>query len=82
MTTYSFVQYDVLNDLVYFKGTPTPGLVDTINENKSDITSIGAIVQNDTTGQLNLLPSDASQDIKDFLTTVPEISLSFLNLLH
>jgi hypothetical protein len=76
MTTYSFVQYDVLNDLIYFKGTPTPGLVDTINQNKNDISSIGDIVQSDTTGQLNLLPSDAAQDIKDFLTTVPEISVS------
>ena len=76
MTTYSFIQYDVLNDLIYFKGTPNPGLVDTLNENKSDINSIKAIIQNDTTGQLNLLPSDASQEIKDFLTTVPEISLT------
>ena len=76
MTTYSFVQYDVLNDLIYFKGTPTPGLVDIVNQNKNDISSIGDIVQSDTTGQLNLLPSDAAQDIKDFLTTVPEISLT------
>lgn len=76
MTTYSFVQYDVLNDLIYFKGTPTPGLVDTINENKNDINSIKAIIQNDTTGQLNLLPANAAQEIKDFLTTVPEISLT------
>ena len=76
MTTYSFVQYDVLNDLMYFKGTPTPGLIDTINENKNDINSIKAIIQNDTTGQLNLLPANAAQEIKDFLTTVPEISLT------
>ena len=76
MTTYSFVQYDVLKDLVYFKGTPTPGLVDTINENKNDISSIRDIIQNDTTGQLDLLPPDAAQDIKNFLITVPEINLA------
>jgi hypothetical protein len=76
MTTYSFVQYDVLNDLIYFKGTPTPGLVDTINQNKNDINSIKAIIQNDTTGQLTLLPSSASQNIKNFLATVSEISLA------
>jgi hypothetical protein len=67
MTTYSFIQYDVLNDLIYFKGVPTPGLVDLINENKNDISSIRDIIQNDTTGQLTLLPSDAAQDIKNFL---------------
>jgi hypothetical protein len=76
MTTYSFIQYDVLNDLIYFKGTPTPGLSDLVSENSTDLSSIKAIIQNDTTGQLNLLPSDASQEIKDFLTTVPEISLT------
>ena len=76
MTTYSFVQYDVLKDLVYFKGTPTPGLVDTINENKNDISSIKDIIQNDTTGQLTLLPSAASIAIINFLEATPEINLS------
>ena len=76
MTTYSFIQYDVLNDLVYFKGTPTPGLVDILNENKDDLSSIKAIIQNDTTGQLNLLSSDAAQEIKDFLIATPEIDLA------
>jgi hypothetical protein len=76
MTTYSFVQYDVLKDLVYFKGTPTPGLVDTINENKNDISSIRDIIQNNTTGQLNLLPPSASITIISFLEDTPEINLS------
>ena len=76
MTTYSFVQYDVLKDLVYFKGTPTPGLVDTINENKNDISSIRDIVQNDTIGQLDLLSSAASIAIINFLEDTPEINLS------
>ena len=79
MTTYSFVQYDVLKDLVYFKGTPTPGLVDTINENKNDISSIKDIIQNDTTGQLTLLPSAASIAIINFLEATPEINLSNSN---
>ena len=76
MTTYSLIQYDVLNDLIYFKGVPTPGLVDLINENKNDISSIRDIIQNDTIGQLNLLPSGSAQSIKDFLITVPEINLA------
>jgi len=76
MTTYSLIQYDVLNDLIYFKGAPTPGLVDLINENKNDISSIEDIIQNDTTGQLTLLPSDSAQSIKDFLITVSEINLA------
>jgi hypothetical protein len=74
MTTYSFVQYDVLNDLVYFKGTPTPGLVDTINENQYDTTSIRGIINNNNL--LEPLPTDAAQDIIDFLETVSEISLA------
>jgi len=76
MTTYSFVQYDVLKDLVYFKGTPTPGLTDTITENSNDISSIRDIIQNDTTGQLTLLSSAASIAIINFLETTPEINLS------
>jgi hypothetical protein len=76
MTTYSFVQYNVLEDLVYFKGTPTPGLVDLINENKDNIPSIKAIIQNSTIGQLALLSPSASIAIISFLEDTPEINLS------
>jgi hypothetical protein len=30
MTTYSFIKYDVLKDLMYFKSTPTPDFKQTI----------------------------------------------------
>jgi len=76
MTTYSFVQYNVLEDLVYFQGTPTPGLVDLINDNKDNIPSIEAIIQNSTTGQLTLLSPTASIAIINFLEATPEINLS------
>jgi hypothetical protein len=76
MTTNSFVQYDVLKNLVYFKGTPDPGLTNTITENSNNISSIKGIIQNSTTGQLNLLPTSASLNIKNFVATVPEISLA------
>ena len=76
MTTYSFVQYDVLKNLVYFKGTPVPELTNTITENSNNISSIKGIIQNSTTGQLNLLPTSASLNIKNFVATVPEISLA------
>jgi hypothetical protein len=76
MTTYSFVQYNVLEDLVYFQGTPTPGLVDLVNENKDNIPSIRAIIQNSTIGQLALLPPSASISIINFLENTPEINLS------
>jgi hypothetical protein len=76
MTTYSFVQYNVLEDLVYFQGTPTPGLVDLINDNKDNIPSIEAIIQHSTTGQLTLLNPSASIAIISFLEDTPEINLS------
>jgi hypothetical protein len=76
MTTYSFVQYNVLEDLVYFQGTPTPGLVDLINDNKDNIPSIEAIIQHSTIGQLTLLTPSESIAIIGFLEDTPEINLS------
>lgn len=76
MTTYSFVQYNVLEDLVYFQGTPTPGLVDLINNNKDNIPSIEAIIQHSTIGQLTLLTPSESIAIIGFLEDTPEINLS------
>ena len=76
MTTYSFIQYDVLNNVMSFKGTPTPGLKTLIKDNNSDISSIRDILQNDQYADDILVPTTASAAIINFLGTVTEINLS------
>jgi hypothetical protein len=76
MTTYSFIQYDVLNNVMSFKGTPTPGLKTLIKDNNSDISSIRDILQNDQYADNTLVPTTASVAIIDFLETVTEIDLN------
>lgn len=76
MTTYSFIQYDVLNNVMSFKGTPTPGLKTLIKDNNSDISSIRDILQNDQYASDTLVPTSASVAIINFLGTVTEINLS------
>jgi hypothetical protein len=76
MTTYSFIQYDVLNNLMSFKGTPTPGLKTLIKDNNSDISSIRDILQNDQYADDTVVPTAASSAIISFLEATPEIDLA------
>jgi hypothetical protein len=76
MTTYSSIQYDVLNNVMSFKGTPTPGLKTLIKDNNSDISSIRDILQNDQYADNTLVPTTASVAIINFLGTVTEINLN------
>ena len=76
MTTYSFIQYDVLNNVMSFKGTPTPGLKTLIEDNNSDISSIRDILQNDQYADDTLVPTTASVALIDYLETVTEIDLT------
>ena len=66
MTTYSFIQYDVLNNLMSFKGTPTPGLKTLIKSNNSNISSIRDILQNDQYADDTVVPTAASSAIISF----------------
>ena len=76
MTTYSFIQYDVLNNLMSFKGTPTPGLKTLIKNNNSNISSIRDILQNDQYAGDTLVPTAASSAIISFLEATSEIDLA------
>jgi hypothetical protein len=76
MTTYSFIQYDVLNNVMSFKGTPTPGLKTLIEDNNSDISSIRDILQNDQNADDTLVPTSASIALINYLRTVTEIDLN------
>jgi hypothetical protein len=76
MTTYSFIQYDVLNNLMSFKGTPTPGLKTLIKNNNSNISSIRDILQNDQYADDTVVPTAASSAIISFLEATPEIDLA------
>jgi hypothetical protein len=76
MTTYSFVQYDVLTGGMYFKGTPTPDLDLTISEGSISSLNTKEYLQSiQTEAQLPVTQS-ASQAILDYLDTIPEIDLN------
>jgi hypothetical protein len=76
MTTYSFVQYDVLTGGMYFKGTPTPDLDLTISEGRiSSLNTKEYLGYIQKEGQIIVNPS-ASQAIIDYLDTVNEIDLN------
>ena len=77
MTTYSFIQYDVLKDSMYFKGTPVPGLEEVIgNTNISSDEDARGLLQNVKDESYISVPSHTKQDLIDFLNTIPEIVLS------
>jgi hypothetical protein len=76
MTTYSFVQYDVLTGGMYFKGTPTPDLDTIISEGSiSSLNTKEYLQYIQTEGQLPVTQS-ASQAIINYLDTVSEIDLN------
>jgi uncharacterized protein (TIGR02145 family) len=76
MTTYSFVQYDVLTGGMYFKGTPTPDLDLTILEGRiSSVNTKEYLQYIQDEAQLPVTQS-ASQAIINYLDTVDEIDLN------
>lgn len=77
MTTYSFVQYDVLNNSMYFKGTPVPGLEEVIGvtDISSDVNA-RELLQNVKDESRTPVSSSTKQDIINFLEVIPEIILS------
>jgi hypothetical protein len=82
MTTYSFVQYDVLTGGMYFKGTPTPDLDLTISEGSiSSLNTKEYLQYIQTEGQLPVTQS-ASQAIINYLDTVSEIDLNNSHNFH
>jgi uncharacterized protein (TIGR02145 family) len=76
MATYSLIQYNVLKDTMYFKGTSTPGLESTLedggffNEENQDI------IQGVFDAGNDLVPTIAVTYLKTFLSTLPGINVN------
>jgi hypothetical protein len=51
MTTYTIVQYDVARDVMYFLGTPTPGLKTLIENNSLSDPLTKQIIEGDSSTQ-------------------------------
>ena len=77
MTTYTIVQYDIARDVMYFLGTPTPGLKTLIENNSLSDPLIKQIIEGDSSTQNELLPASASAFLLNFFENdVPEIDLN------
>jgi hypothetical protein len=77
MTTYTIVQYDVARDVMYFLGTPTPGLKTLIENNSLSDTPTKQIIEGDNSTQNEILPASASAFLLNFFENdVPEIDLN------
>ena len=76
MTTYSFVQYDVLTGGMYFKGTPTPDLDLTILEGRISSVNTKEYLQYIQDEAQLPVTQTASQAIINYLNTVSEIDLN------
>ena len=76
MTTYSFIQYDVLKNVMYFKGTPTPDLKDTLTPGSTSDQATRDILFSLNSNQINALDSETTSVLIGFLESIPEINLS------
>jgi hypothetical protein len=77
MTTYTIVQYDVARDVMYFLGTPTPGLKTLIENNSLSDPLTKQIIEGDSSTQNELVPASASAFLLNFYENdVPEIDLN------
>jgi hypothetical protein len=76
MATYSLIQYDVLKDVMYFKGTPNPGFEDSIEDGGFNLEANQELIQGATDASNILVPTSASVYLTNFLTTIPEIDLN------
>jgi hypothetical protein len=76
MTTYSFIQYNVLNGAITFKNTPTPDLSETLGVGSLSNKYTRDILQYiNSEGESSLSPS-SSISIINFLENTPEINLA------
>jgi hypothetical protein len=76
MTTYSFIQYDVLKNVMYFKGTPDPGLKDILTPGSTLDPATRDILESLNSNLINSLDSATTAVLIDFLESIPEINLS------
>ena len=76
MTTYSFIQYDILKDIMYLKATPTPGLTDILDSSSTSDPLVRDILINLNSDQLNALDNETADLLKSFLDVTPEINLA------
>jgi len=79
MATYSLIQYDVLEDIMYFKGTSTPGLESTLEDGGFSNETNQDFIQSVFDAGKNLVPTLAVTYLKTFLSTLPEINVNNAN---
>jgi hypothetical protein len=76
MTTYSFIKYDVLKDLMYFKSTPTPDFKQTVKTEGISTEQDREYIEGIQSSYNNLVPQEASDYIKTYLQGVPGLDLN------
>ena len=76
MITYSFIKYDVLKDIMYFKSTPTPDFKQLIKTGGISTEQDKEIIEGIQSTYNNLIPQSASVYIASYLETIPELDLS------
>jgi len=79
MTTYSFIKYDVLKDIMYFKSTPTPDFKQLIKADGISTEQDREVIEGVQSTYNNLIPQDTSEYIKSYLEDIPELDLSKSN---
>jgi hypothetical protein len=76
MATYSLIQYDVLKDVMYFKGTSTPGLESTLEDGGFSNEENQDLIQSVFDAGNDLVPTIAVTYLKTFLSTLPGINVN------
>jgi hypothetical protein len=76
MTTYSFIKYDVLKDIMYFKSTPTPNFKQLVKTGGISTQQDKEIIEGIQSTYNNLIPQSASVYIASYLEAIPELDLS------
>jgi hypothetical protein len=77
MATYSLIQYDVLKNVMYFKGTPTPDIESYIEDGGFSNESNQDLIQSVVDEGNSLVPSAASTYIINYInSSLPEIDLN------
>jgi uncharacterized protein (TIGR02145 family) len=79
MTTYSFIKYNVLKNIMYFKSTPTPDFKQLIKTGGISTQQDKDIIQGIQSAYNNLIPQDAFDYIKSYLEAIPELNLGNSN---
>lgn len=76
MTTYSFIKYDVLKDIMYFKSTPTPDFKQQVKTGGISTEQDREVIEGIQATYNNLIPQDAFDYIKSYLEAIPELDLN------